>query len=450
MRHTVVGLALITLGVSAAAQQRPAQPAFATPRFDLSVGYNNIMANAPPAICNCFGLNGGYVSGSYFFKDWLGAEAEVSGSHANNISGLGQDLTLFSFMAGPRVTLPHHRLVPFGEVLVGGAHGGDSYFPTGNSYTTSATSFAVSAGGGLDIHLTQRLAVQAFDVQYLHTSLPNGTSNEQNQLMIGAGLVLRFGTRSVPPPPPPPAPTEPNEFGFTCSTDTSSVPAGQTVAIVGNTKTEPDKLDVTYSWTSSGGHILGSGREVTVDTTSLPAGEYSVIGKARLVQDPRVSEECSVKFSVNTPPAPPNIVPSAPATSTAEATPPPPASPVIPVITDKDEQFRNYVHDVFFDVRRSVLKSDQLQVIAQNAAYLMAHPELRVLVSGFADERGGVRYNLALADRRANAARQALINAGVSGYRIQVVSFGKNAQICTASGNNCWRQNRRAAFLLHP
>src|SRR6185437_4963816 len=118
MRLMKVALILVTVGVSAAiAQQRQSDPALIAPRFDLSLGYNNIRANAPPGGCDCFDMNGGYVSAGFHVKNWLSIAGEFTGGHANNISLLGQNLTLMTFMAGPRVARPGHRLVPFGQVL---------------------------------------------------------------------------------------------------------------------------------------------------------------------------------------------------------------------------------------------------------------------------------------------------------------------------------------------
>jgi hypothetical protein len=75
---------------------------------------------------------------------------------------------------------------------------------------------------------------------------------------------------------------------------------------------------------------------------------------------------------------------------------------------------------------------------------------IRVLIEGYSDERDSAEYNLALGERRANAARNALISAGVASGRLQIVSYGKEAQICTQETESCWQQNRRAAFSLHP
>ena len=66
---------------------------------------------------------------------------------------------------------------------------------------------------------------------------------------------------------------------------------------------------------------------------------------------------------------------------------------------------------------------------------------------GWDDDRGTTEYNLALGDRRANAAREYLVSLGVDASRIRTVSYGKERPFCTAETEECWQQNRRAHFL---
>lgn len=183
-------------GVSAFAQGSRNSRDEAT-RFDVSAGYQYVDANAPPGSgCPCFGNQGGYASAGIRFNDWLGADVKFSGTHAKGISSLGQDLTLTTYMAGPKVHYRMGRLVPFGVVLLGRAHGSDSYFPTSTGFTTTASSFAYSFGGGLDFNITPRFAVRAVQAEYLHTGFPNGTSdNSQHHLSIGVGMVVKFRGR---------------------------------------------------------------------------------------------------------------------------------------------------------------------------------------------------------------------------------------------------------------
>jgi peptidoglycan-associated lipoprotein len=79
---------------------------------------------------------------------------------------------------------------------------------------------------------------------------------------------------------------------------------------------------------------------------------------------------------------------------------------------------------------------------------LNQHPELKVVIGGYCDERGSTEYNLALGENRANAAKQALVADGVSPNRLRTVSYGKEKQFCTEHTESCWQQNRRADFTL--
>ena len=110
--------------------------------------------------------------------------------------------------------------------------------------------------------------------------------------------------------------------------------------------------------------------------------------------------------------------------------------------------FHAAVQDVFFDYDSYDLRPDAKANAAQAATYLNARPEINVLIGGYCDERGSAEYNLALGENRANSAKTALVNAGVSANRIRVVSYGKEKQFCTEQNESCWQQNRRAQFTM--
>ena len=113
-----------------------------------------------------------------------------------------------------------------------------------------------------------------------------------------------------------------------------------------------------------------------------------------------------------------------------------------------DAQFAASVQDLYFDYDSIELRPDAQTSAAQAAAFLVAHPDIRVLIGGYADERGSAEYNLALGENRANAAKTALVNAGVAPGRIRVISYGKEKQFCTESTEACWQENRRAQFTI--
>ena len=113
-----------------------------------------------------------------------------------------------------------------------------------------------------------------------------------------------------------------------------------------------------------------------------------------------------------------------------------------------DSAFHSAVQDMYFDYDSYDVRPDAQTSAAAAASFMASHPNLRILIGGYADERGSAEYNLALGENRANSAKTALVTAGVSAGRIRVVSYGKEKQFCTESNESCWQQNRRAQFTI--
>lgn len=129
-----------------------------------------------------------------------------------------------------------------------------------------------------------------------------------------------------------------------------------------------------------------------------------------------------------------------------------PTAPTAPIADNGDmgseAEFRQNVQDVFFDYDSYDLRPDAQTSISRAAAYLQAHPAIKVVIGGYCDERGSAEYNLALGENRANAAKTGLVNAGVAASRLRVVSYGKEKQFCTEQNESCYQQNRRGQFSL--
>jgi peptidoglycan-associated lipoprotein len=137
------------------------------------------------------------------------------------------------------------------------------------------------------------------------------------------------------------------------------------------------------------------------------------------------------------------------ADATARVTVNAPPAVVVPVTTVSPEQeFKANVQDAFFDYDAYDIRSDAQEVLSRDASWLAAHPEIHVVIGGYCDERGSNEYNLALGQNRADAAKNALVTAGVATTRIRVISFGKEKPFCSESTEECWQQNRRAGFTL--
>jgi outer membrane protein OmpA-like peptidoglycan-associated protein len=422
-------------GGSAAIAQQSAPDSFQYPsRFNVAGGYNFIDANAPPGSCQCFTMNGAFVSGDFNLNQWLGVAGEITAGHATNISSLGQNLTLMTFLAGPRVSWRHGRFTPFAEFLLGGVRGTGSYFPTATSSSSSASGFSYSTGGGLDVRLTERFGIRAFDFQFLRTDLPNGKGDAENQLQVSTGVVFHFGGASASSEnagaPPMIAPKQNAQVQFGCSVSSQEVAAGDAVQIVGEALTVPEQHDLDYAWTSNAGAVQGQGRMVTIDTKGLAPGNYRVDGRVALASDPSVASRCQVSFRV-----------SRPASSEVAG-----AQIIIPPGPEGDD-FRQHVRDLFFSYDSARLRPEEQAVIAEDAAFLQTHPQLAITIAGYADERGSDEYNQELGTRRAASTMEALAAAGIDRSRMHVLSYGKNKPFCTEETDSCQQRNRRAQLL---
>lgn len=437
MRRISLTAIVILLGTTlAVAQKGPVAPSATSGNYDVALGYTYTRANAPPGGCKCFSMNGGFIAGDLHLNDWFGVTGKFTMGHAGDISALGQDLTLSTFTVGPRFTYRLHHISIFGDVLVGGARGTGSYFPSATGSSTTASSFAYSTGGGIDIPLTKRIGWRVVDAEYLHTSLPNGTNNSQNQMEISTGIVFHFGHRSqyVPlaatPPPMPP------QVEFSCSQSAEQVPPGEPVEIIGNTLTEPGKQPVNYTWTASAGTVQGTGSMVSLETTGLAPGNYHVYGRATLQGHPQVTSSCDVAFEVVKPTV--KVV-----TRTV-------VQKESPAFLKELASFKRNMKDAFFDLNKYNLRPDAQAAVQHDAQYLLAHPDMNITIAGYADERGTVEYNIMLGLQRALAVRKALAEQGVDMGRMNVVSYGKEKQFCYTTTQACYQLNRRAHMELNP
>lgn len=103
---------------------------------------------------------------------------------------------------------------------------------------------------------------------------------------------------------------------------------------------------------------------------------------------------------------------------------------------------------VHFATDSSDVDSEAQGILTAQIAWLKKNPAVRVTVEGHCDERGTREYNLALGDRRANSAKNFLVNGGVDAGRITVISYGKERPVATGSDDSAWAQNRRAVTVV--
>jgi len=111
------------------------------------------------------------------------------------------------------------------------------------------------------------------------------------------------------------------------------------------------------------------------------------------------------------------------------------------------ERFEN--EDIYFDFDSYVLTEPAKRILDDKARFLKRYPRVRVTVEGHCDERGTNEYNLALGERRANAAMQYLANAGIPSQNLNAVSYGEERPVATGHDEASYARNRRAHFVLN-
>jgi peptidoglycan-associated lipoprotein len=98
----------------------------------------------------------------------------------------------------------------------------------------------------------------------------------------------------------------------------------------------------------------------------------------------------------------------------------------------------------YFDFDQYLIRQDAQPILAAQASWLKRYPEVRVRIEGNCDERGTREYNFALGARRANSAKEFLVEHGVDPGRITTVSYGKERPIDPGAGEEAWQHNRNA------
>jgi len=215
------------------------------------------------------------------------------------------------------------------------------------------------------------------------------------------------------PPPPPPAPPTP--------VPTISLSASPAAIEKGHS--------TTLSWNSS------NATGVTIDNgigTVEPSGRRSI------------SPSNSTTYMARATGPGGNAVAEARVTVTA---PPAVTPPPLPAIS-ASEFFANNIKDAFFDLDQYSIREDARVALTGDARALNERSEIRFTIEGHCDERGSEKYNLALGDRRANAAKDFLVSQGVNSSRVDTISYGKERNFCEEHNEECWQLNRRAHLVM--
>ncbi len=136
------------------------------------------------------------------------------------------------------------------------------------------------------------------------------------------------------------------------------------------------------------------------------------------------------------------------AATTSKGTPVPEAMETTELSLQEDLAI-NVGDRIFFGFDRSDLTGEAQATLQNLAAWMTSHPAVSITIEGHTDERGTREYNLALGERRANAAHDYLTALGVDGGRLSTISYGKERPAVLGSNEESWAQNRRDVFVVN-
>ena len=105
------------------------------------------------------------------------------------------------------------------------------------------------------------------------------------------------------------------------------------------------------------------------------------------------------------------------------------------------------IQNIYFDYDKSSIRPDAREILKANTE-LFSKSSAPIVVEGHCDERGTAEYNMALGERRAQAAKEYLVNLGIKASRIETISYGEERPLDMGNDEKAWAQNRRAQFLL--
>jgi len=185
-----VTLSILLLGLAASFAWAQDAPRGSNPgRLDLALGYTAILANAPPNnTCGCFWMQGGSAQAAVAIKRGLSGVADFGMTEATKVGEApGYDITLSSYLLGPRYSFHRNRYSPYAQVLAGAAHSS-----TNDATDNGSTAFAFSPGVGLDLNLKRYISLRVVEADYLLTRIPNGANNVESQLRLTTGIVLHL------------------------------------------------------------------------------------------------------------------------------------------------------------------------------------------------------------------------------------------------------------------
>jgi hypothetical protein len=279
-------------------------------KFELFVGYSYLRAVPGYTAENrLVWLHGGSTSLAYNLNRVLGvvgdfgaytnSEVRFSGGYTGTVDVDNANVAVMTYLLGPRLSFwKYRRITPFVQALFGGVHANLVKLANCTVNCTvlpSEDSFAMTAGGGLDLRVHRHVAIRLVQAEYLmtqFTSYNTGVSGTQNDMRLSSGIVFRFGGRSASSLP------VRDPISYSCWVRPASVYPGDPIAVSGTAlNLNPEKM-ATYTWSADGGKISGASDAVTIDTTDVTPGAYTL--KGHVSEGDKVSEnaDCAMSYAV--------------------------------------------------------------------------------------------------------------------------------------------------------
>ena len=186
VRNLLLWSAATTLIANTCWGQKPA------PRQEVDLAFTYLAERSNSTVGQFFWRQGGTFELSAEVAHGLGIAMNIAGSQASNINGTGVDLNTLTTTFGPRYTWHHRKLAVFGQGLIGESHAWNSLFPQTGGAVSDFNTFALQVGGGVDLRVKRHFAIRPIQADWVRTQFPNATTGVQNNLRLGAGVVLRL------------------------------------------------------------------------------------------------------------------------------------------------------------------------------------------------------------------------------------------------------------------
>jgi len=284
------------------------------PKVELFVGYSYLRAMPDLSSGNrIVYLNGGSTSVAYNLNRYLGLVGDFGGFNDTRLLLRGAGLSpsvnaqvvggsVFSYLGGPRLSFRNHsKLTPFAQALFGGVHASEITLSgcTGScTYLPAENTFAMTAGGGLDLKVHRHLAIRIVQAEYMMTNFENrdtGKSAMQNDMRLSSGIVFRFGGRTGKAAP---QRQEVGSLTYACEVTPASVYPGEAAVASGTALNLDPAKTASYTWSVSGGTVDGVTSTAHIDTVNLTPGSYTVKGHVSVGNKPSENADCTAQYVV--------------------------------------------------------------------------------------------------------------------------------------------------------